>query len=253
MEEPKVSSTGTEMSSEETKNDSNDVLQEANVADETEQMETEDVPVNNLGSISPVDVDMLGESSEQVAVDESVPSDILQEDAGDQQAIIVDPVSTSPEEDEAEMMPSQSVDCTEKSINISQLDIDQTGDDSSDAFDALKRSESDALQPSNEELEKHQQTEAQKDTETLAKDVEDEECTNSKGSDPKSVDSSDDEDYIGSHDNDVLGNNEDDVSSNQQDEVLKNAADPDLKSNTEEFDSHDDIPRTGIYFKISCV
>lgn len=250
MEEPQLSNAPNEMNSEETKNDSNEDPQEGNIENDTaESMETEDVPANDLESMSPVDVVMSAESSEQVAVDATVPSDILQEEADGDQPAVVDPVSTLSEEIDAEMT-SYSVDCTEKSINISQLDIDhQTADDSTDAFDALKRSESDALQPSNEELEKHQQREDESNSKIPEEDGEEQSSKTSKILDPKSVDTSDGDEDISSHD-DVSKNNDEDISCNQEEEdVSQNVANPDLPSNVEEMDTHDDISGPGKCFK----
>lgn len=190
MEEPQLSDTVNDMSTEESKTESSEVPNEAeaveNATVQPESMEVDEEPplppAENAESTPSADMEIAGGSSASIPVDETVPSEIMQDDTDDLPINAGEPSSPVQEANEADVT-TQSVDFTERSINFSQLDMDQTGDESSDAFDALKRNESDALGQSNEE---------QSQTNEPAKA--DDEIDENKESGPKSVATSTDDD-----------------------------------------------------------
>jgi zinc finger MYM-type protein 2/3/4 len=138
MEDPQTTK---EINQDGSKVESNDV--EISVDDENE---SKSMDVDNDTTRSSIDM--------EVQVDETVPTEILEDDKSQDASININNESIAPED-------QSNLNFTEKSINISKLDMDQHADESTDAFDALKQSESDALVTTNEEIENHLKSQEQ--------------------------------------------------------------------------------------------
>lgn len=126
-------------------------------------------------SEKPMDVDGNVEAStsadigtSETTVDNNISEDTSEKDAGEEAATVVDAppaIDNNPEEsldhvsfdrgselDETAPTETDQLDFTERSVNFSQLNVEHE-DDSNDAFNALKKSETDALQTPKEETE----------------------------------------------------------------------------------------------------
>lgn len=123
-----------------------------------------------------------GPSSEVKSIDEQpkgIPSFITPaEETGDQgdvsmseltseqeMPVTSDLADPSTELDATSQSEMVDLDFTEASVNISQLDVETNNDDSNDAFNALKQSETDALQEPKEEVEEPKEQDEPKDSE----------------------------------------------------------------------------------------
>lgn len=123
-------------------------------------MEVDENTLNEKASTS-------ADGAATVSVDEIISEDALSKSAGEDADDILDdsPTNIDPEEslgqvsldkhnehDETANTETDQLDFTERSVNFSQLNVEHE-DDSNDAFNALKKSETDALQTPKEELD----------------------------------------------------------------------------------------------------
>ena len=183
MDEPKLTKQVIETDVDAAKSDMNEVLSSAFGNEEIEKpINVDDVVVSEEPSTS-ADVVLSKDATDikQSTVQHTVES--TDEDAGHTEDVSMDELAVdsveqvtfgSPNNQSETVQPEidneDNVDYTEHSINISQLNVELTNhDDSNDAFNALKESETDALQEPKEELE--QKDEDQKDEQNTAVDA----------------------------------------------------------------------------------
>lgn len=161
MDEPQITNTMDVSDTEKTNFD--DVLDDASVSNENvKQMEVDETESFPSTSSAPV---IFNEASEKLEDPEESNQQPEIEEAGSendnqnedstmqQQQTDQDPALDQSNFDETfQSKQSESEDYTEKSINISQISVDQN-DDSNDAFDALKLSESNVLEQTKDTIE----------------------------------------------------------------------------------------------------
>lgn len=205
MDEPQITDQVDNTDAISEKNDLNEVLDSEFTSDELEKpMDVDEVGLSDEPSTSaevalPVDVvaveepssdpveEDAGQPSESAEEDAGQPSEPAEEDAGQSQdvsmsdipdkepdqtveQVIFDNPSGELDETAQSGLASDALDFTEHSINISQLDVEHH-DDSNDAFNALKESETDALQEPKEETSEPKENEETADIETDVMDV----------------------------------------------------------------------------------
>jgi hypothetical protein len=194
MDEPTVTSQVDEADATTEKNELNEVLGSTYGSAEIEKpMEVDEVALDNEPSTS-AEPDVLAdvaESTEEsvnppaepqlddagkvdVSMSEDLPNDSVEQIDFDKADSVVDETLNETAQSEA----IDTLDFTERSINISQLNVEHHDDDSNDAFNALKESEVDALQEPKEELEEpkediEESKEAETEGETSAEAVDD--------------------------------------------------------------------------------
>lgn len=182
MDEPQLTEEAVETDADAAKSDFNEV---SNSAFENKEMEkpmniddatVSEVPSTSGDVVSPEDV----ADNNQAMINQSV--NPAEEDAGQAKDITMDElVDESPGESVEQVifekpksqlqseLDNDSLDFTEQSINISQLNVElEHHDDSNDAFNALKESETDALQEPKEEEEEPKDEEQSTAVETEA-------------------------------------------------------------------------------------
>lgn len=194
MDEPQITDQVDNTDAISEKNDLNEVLDSAFTSDELEKpMDVDEVVLSDEPSTSaevtlPVDVGAVEEpSTEPVEEDAGQPSEPAEEEADQSLDVSISDIpdkepdqsveqvifdNTSGELDETAQsgLASDALEFTEHSINISQLDVEHH-DDSNDAFNALKESETDALQEPKEETSEPKEQEETAEIETDVMDV----------------------------------------------------------------------------------
>lgn len=159
MDEPQLTSEISEVDPVAEKNDINDILHSGFEIDKP--MDADDKPMDvddfHAGTSSNIKTNDLAE--DMIGDEPGLDKDVSM--TSDNQDVSIEQVefrSPSHELDVAALdVTAQSeivdLDFTEASVNISQLDVENHDDDSNDAFNALKQSETDALQEPKEEQE----------------------------------------------------------------------------------------------------
>lgn len=167
MDEPQLTSEISAVDTEADKSEINEILQSGFEEDKSVHgiMEVEDA--ENQAGTSSICIEPMAELTENVESAHVLSPDVLAEDTGLEKDVSMTELTNSnldipvePIEFEASVgeldvtAPSEIVDLdfTEASVNISQLNV-ENNDDSNDAFNALKQSETDALQEPKEEQE----------------------------------------------------------------------------------------------------
>lgn len=190
MDEPTLTSQVDEADASVEKSDLNEVLDSTIGESETEKpMEVDEVepstsaePEVTVDAVESVEEPV--EATPEVEKDDTGKTDVsISEVASDEiqnetvEQINLDKAESPSDETLNETAQSETVDTldfTEKSINISQLNVEHHDDDSNDAFNALKESEVDALQEPKEELEEpKEEEETQKEPEAETSVTED--------------------------------------------------------------------------------
>lgn len=191
MDEPQLTTPANDSEPNVDKTNIDEVLDSPFATDEVEKaVSVEEATVMSEPGTS-ADALMSDEAGEAVNVLEAPSTDPSEEKAGpspdvstseiadDHQNESVEEVifqKPSSEHDDSTVQDAEqdTLDFTEKSINISQLDVEHVDDDdSNDAFNALKNSETDALQTPKEELEETKEADESSDQPTAeaAKDL----------------------------------------------------------------------------------
>lgn len=186
MDEPQVTSPVEDIEPDAEKPAANEVLDSAFVSGELEKpMDVDEVNLDDEPSTSTeitslddagTSVEHAKDSIEPAELDADQPHDIsMSEEISDEhpsqsvEQVIFDKPDTELDETAQSGIENDTLDFTERSINISQLDVEHHDDDSNDAFNALKESETDALQTPKEENDpKELEENTEPEQETLA-------------------------------------------------------------------------------------
>lgn len=177
MDEPQLTEQVVETEADVAKSDINEVLSSAFGSEEIQKPINVDDAVANEEPSTSADVVLSEDATDNKQSTEQHPVESTEEDAGHPEDVTMDELAADSVEQvtfgspnnqnetvQSEIDNDDNVDYTEHSINISQLNVELTHhDDSNDAFNALKQSETDALQEPKEELE--QKDDEQKDEE----------------------------------------------------------------------------------------
>lgn len=183
MDEPQLEVENVESS---TEKGLDEVLESAFTESVEKPMEVEDNTLNEEASTS-------AEVAATASAAETISEEILEKDAGEDAAATEDEapaVDIDPDEslgpasfekqtelDETANTEADQLDFTERSVNFSQLNVEHE-DDSNDAFNALKKSETDALQTPKEESEEAKELDGDsKDSKDAEKQDQDSEFT----------------------------------------------------------------------------
>jgi hypothetical protein len=168
MDEPQVTSQVDETDGSAEKSDFNEVLTSAFGEEVEKPMEVDSTTSGEEPSTSAdaVVTELTPEDTDAFAVPDPVDTE---QDAGQSQdvsmsgtdteandtveQVIFDKTESELDETAQSAVEGDTLDFTEASINISQLNVEHNSDDSNDAFNALKESETDALETPKEEIE----------------------------------------------------------------------------------------------------
>lgn len=175
MDEPQLTNEPENIDVNTEKSDLNEVLDSAFEANEAEKpMEVDDVnPIDEPGTSAESDIQE--PTIEDVKIPESI-ADPIDQEAGEDVSLpevtedlpneTVEQVifEKASEIDETIASEADQLDFTERSVNFSQLNVEHN-DDSNDAFNALKESETDALQTPKEEVDEPKETETEENRE----------------------------------------------------------------------------------------
>lgn len=186
MDEPQITEQATETDADTAKSEENNVLNsDFENEDLKNAMSTDDalrieepstsgdvvLPKDASENIQSIDMQPVGTTNEDAGPDVDITIDEFVDeppDNADNQAIFDKPSNQVDETVESEI-DNDNLDYTEQSINISQLHVEpEHHDDSNDAFNALKESETDALQePKEEESEQKEEEQNPEDEDKL--------------------------------------------------------------------------------------
>lgn len=182
MDEPQVTSQIDDSDARADKSDLNEVLDSAFGSDELEKaMDVEEIALTDAPSTS-AETPVAVAASESLEPPEKPSAEPVDENAGDslevsmveitveqpnesvEQINLDKPIDDLDETAQSALDVTDALSFAEQSINISQLDVVEHHDDSNDAFNALKESETDALQmPKEEDISEHKDGDEEKD------------------------------------------------------------------------------------------